>query len=165
MLNNSLEKRIGRLESQVRFWRLIVVALAVLSLASLAERLSAKTERIDATAVVAQEFDLINAKGRITARLTDDPANPDAPLLAFKYPNDKPALTVGLFGEQGPAVSVFNKDGAERASLGQGPQGPSLYLFDNDGHVRIIADIDKEGPQIMILNKAMNKKVWVAPHE
>jgi hypothetical protein len=81
-----LAERLDRLERQVNFWRMLTPFFAALCLAALASGASAKTERIDATAMVAQEFDLVDSSGRVTARLAPDPEDRAKPGLVLKYP-------------------------------------------------------------------------------
>jgi hypothetical protein len=163
MNNEELVGYVERLQRQIRFWRILVVLSLLVSLGVAVSRLSASAERIDAKAVVAQQFELVNSTGRIVARWAQgDPVDPNAAELLFKYPNDKQAAAVGVLGGE-PFFTVFNTDGHSRATLTESSEGSEIDLFDEEGHVRIIAKVKRSGPEIMILNKSMTKKIWVAP--
>jgi hypothetical protein len=110
----NLTVRVAKLEHQLNFWRALVVLPVLVCGASIATQLRAAPTRIDATAVVAREFDLVNATGRVTARLVPDPDNPDFPNLVLKYPNNQPAVMLGVDSTTHAAVSVFNSDGTPR---------------------------------------------------
>src|ERR1700682_2937827 len=111
MDNDLLSCRIAKLERQLRFWRVLVALLAILCAVGITTHLRAAPTRIDAIAVVAHEFDLVNASGRVTARLASDPTNPDSPNLVLKYPNDKPAMLLGIDNKTGVSISLLNSEG------------------------------------------------------
>jgi hypothetical protein len=164
MTGTSLDDRVSKLEKQLGFWKLSTVCLAVLSLSAvLVSHARAKPLRIDATAVVANEFDLANPHGRIVARLALDPAEPDnAPMLVFKYPNNNAAAMIGVSGS-GPFVSLFATNGDTRASLDEEPQGPHLALLDEDAKLRVLVDAENQKPEIVIYGESIKQKLWVAP--
>ncbi len=101
MDNDLLCFRLDKLERQVKFWCILAAVLAIMCATGIATHLEAnpnwiKATRVDATAVVAKEFDLVNASGRVTARLAPNPDNPDFPTFVLKYPNNKPAVFVDV---------------------------------------------------------------------
>jgi hypothetical protein len=162
MPTDLLTQRLDRLERQIKFWRILTVVLTAVSLAALVSRSTAKPLRIDATAVVAEEFDLANPNGRIMARLVPDPADPNAPGLVFKYPNNKAAAEIGV-SQSGPFVSLFDTDGKSRAILAEAANGPSLALLDVDGNLRMLAHAENKKPEIIIYGNSITNKMWVAP--
>jgi hypothetical protein len=157
-----VEQRLDRLEQQIRFWKILTIILAAVSVTALVSRASAKPLRIDATAVVAEEFDLANADGRIMARLVHDPADPNAPALVFKYPNNKAAAIIGV-SNGGPSVGLFDTAGNSRAMLTEFSNGPSLSLLDTDGNLRVLVHAQNKNPEAIIYGKSIADKVWVAP--
>jgi len=166
MNNDELSARIDKMERQLHFWRILtflsLVACATATAASLgADAQSLKAMRVDATAVVAKEFDLVNAGGRVTARLAPDPDNSNLPEFVLKYPNDKPAVHISVNNKTFPSISVLNSDGAPRAMMNESADGPSFSLFDEDDRIRIVLDAGKSGPQISIYDKA-RKRTLVA---
>ena len=68
MGNDAMNARLDRLQRQVAFWRAWVVIATIASIVGVVSHLAAAPTRIDATAVVAQEFDMVNAAGRVTAQ-------------------------------------------------------------------------------------------------
>jgi len=157
-----LIKRLDRMERQIKFWKSLTIVLAAVSLATLVSRASAKPLRIDATAVVAEEFDLANPDGRIMARLVPDPDDANAPALLFKYPNNKAAAMIGV-SQSGPFVSLFNTEGHNRAMIRESATGPSLSLFDKDGKLRVLVHAQNNNPEITIYDKFISEKLWTAP--
>jgi hypothetical protein len=167
MQDTDLSKRLDKLERQLGFWRTLTVLALILCAAGMATHLGAtpawiKTTRVEATAVVAHEFDLVNPSGRITARLVSDPTDPDSPNLVLKYPNDKPAILLGIDSKTGSEISLLNSDGKPRAIMSENATGPSLSLFDEDAKLRMLLHAENQAPEIIIFDKA-TKKVWVAP--
>jgi hypothetical protein len=151
--------RLGKLERQVNFWRILTVLSLILCAARLASHLGAAPTRIDATAVVAREFDLVNENGRVTARLAPLPDNPDSPYLVLKYPNDKAAISIGVENKSGSSINLLNSDGEPRAILHENTNGPALSLFDEDRRIRMELDALRPGPQISIYDKAKKRTV------
>lgn len=125
----------------------------------MATHLKAAPARIDATAVVAHEFDLVNASGRVTARLVSDPTNPDSPNLVLKYPNDKPAILLGIDNKTGASISVLNSEGNPRVIMNESADGPAISLFDENARIRIELDALRPGPQISVYDKARKRTV------
>jgi hypothetical protein len=167
MDNDLLWFRLHKLERQVKFWRTLVILSGLLSAAGVATHLEAnpnwiKTTRVDATAVVAKEFDLVNASNRVTARLIPNPDNPDFPALVLKYPNDKPAALIEVDDEAGSSISLLNSDGRPRAILKESTNGPALSLFDENSKLRITATARGDASQIAIYDKS-TKRIWVVP--
>jgi hypothetical protein len=157
-----IEQRLDRLEQQIRFWKVLTIIVAVVSVAALVSRASAKPLRIDATAVVAEEFDLANPNGRIMARLVPDPADSNAPALLFKYPNNKAAAIIGV-SNGGPSVTLFDTAGNSRALLAGFSNGPSLSLLDTDGNLRVLIHAQNKKPEAIIYGNSISDRVWVAP--
>jgi len=155
----NLSIRLDKLERQLRFWRALVILSVLVCGVSIASQLRAVPTRIDATTVIAREFDLVNPSGRVTARLAPLPDNPDSPYLALKYPNDKAAISIGVESESASSVSVLNGNGLPRIFMHEGANGPDLSLFDEDGRPRIIVDAFTPGPQISIYYKARKRTV------
>lgn len=169
MQDTDLSIRLYKLERQLKFWRTLTVLTLILCAAGMATYLGAtpawiKATRVDATAVVAREFDLVNAKGRVTARLAPDPDNSDFPEFVLKYPNDKPAVHLSVNnktvkGKTFASISLLNTDGLPRAMMTENADGPSLTLFDEDARIRIEVDALKPGPQISIYDKDRKRTV------
>jgi hypothetical protein len=155
----TLSVRLDKLERQLNFWRALVVLSVLVCGASIATQLRAAPTRIDATAVVAHEFDLVNASGRVTARLASDPTNPDSPNLVLKYPNDKPAMLLGTDSKTGASISLLNSEGIPRVMLNESADGPAISLFDENDRIRIELDALKPGPQISVYDKARKRTV------
>jgi hypothetical protein len=166
MDNDLLSRRLDKLERQMNFWRTLTVLSLILCAAGAVTHLEAnpnwiKTTR-DATAVVAHEFDLVNATGRVTARLAPLPDNPDSPYLVLKYPNDKAAISIGVESKSGSSISVLNSDGHPRALIGEHADGPAFSLFDEDDKLRVAAVAKRQTTQIAIYDKD-TKRIWVVP--
>jgi hypothetical protein len=169
MQDTDLSTRLYQLERQLKFWQTLTVLTLILCAAGMATHLGAtptwiKTTRVDATAIVAHEFDLVNATGRVTARLAPDPDNLDFPEFVLKYPNDKPAIHLSVNNKNVKtntfaSISLLNTDGAPRAMMTENANGPSLTLFDEDARIRIEVDALKPGPQISIYDKARKRTV------
>jgi hypothetical protein len=157
-----IEQRLDRLERQIRLWKALTIILAAVTVAAFVSRASAKPLRIDATAVVAEEFDLANPNGRIMARLVPDPADSNAPALVFKYPNNKAAAIIGV-SNGGPSVGLFDTAGNSRAMLSEFSNGPSLSLLDTDGNLRVLVHAQNKKPEAIIYGTSLADKVWVAP--
>jgi hypothetical protein len=156
--------RLDKLEHQMKFWRTLTVLSLILCAAGAITHLEAnpnwiKTTRVDATAVVAREFDLVNATGRITARLAPLPDNPDSPYLVFKYPDDKAAISIGVENQSASSISLLNSDGHPRAIVHESANGPDLSLFDEEARIRMVLDAFRTGPQISIYDKARKQTV------
>jgi hypothetical protein len=165
LANVSLADRVERLERQLGFWRLSVVALTCLSLTVLAARLSAAPERFTARIVAAQQFDILNASGQVVGRMNQDPGDPTgvSGQMVFMYPNQKAAIHIGLVPKYGPSVSLLDTDGRIRANIIFGPDGPAVEL-DDDAHRPIIAmEVRTQGPRFKVFDKSLTKYVWVAP--
>jgi hypothetical protein len=167
MDNDILSQRLDRLQRQLSIWRGLVIILIVLFGVALASHLGAAPTRIDATAVVAHEFDLVNASGTVTARLAADPKLPDFPELVLEYPNHQPAIHLSVNSPTFASISVLNKDGAPRAILSEHSVdpyggGPSLSLFDEDAKLRIVMDGGGSTTQFAVYDKN-RKRIWVAP--
>ncbi|MGD0790139.1 MAG: hypothetical protein ABR920_00085 [Terriglobales bacterium] len=155
------------MERQVKFWRTLTVLSLMLCAAGVVTHLEAnpnwiKTTRVDATAVVAREFDLVNTSGRVTARLASDPDNPDSPNLVFKYPNDKGAVLIGVDDKTGSSISVFSSNGQPRATMKESANGPAITLFDEGDKLRVAVLARGEATQIAIYDKD-TKRIWVVP--
>ncbi len=167
MDNDLLCFRLDKLERQVKFWCILAAVLAIMCATGIATHLEAnpnwiKATRVDATAVVAKEFDLVNASGRVTARLAPNPDNPDFPTFVLKYPNNKPAVFVEVDDKFGSSISVFSTNGQPRATIKQSADGPSLSLFDEDDKLRIAVVAKGQATQIAIYDKN-TKRIWVVP--
>jgi hypothetical protein len=167
MQDADLSVRLGKLERQMKFWRSLTVLSLMLCAAGVVTHLEAnpnwiKTTRVDATAVVAREFDLVNATGRVTARLAPLPDDPDSPYLALKYPNDKPAISLGVESKSGSSISVHSNNGQPRATMGEHADGPAFTLFDEDDKLRVAAVAKGQSTQIAIYDKD-TKRIWVVP--
>src|SRR5208282_4567508 len=115
MNDDLLSPRLNRLERQLTFWRVLTVLSFTICAVTTATRLAADTQwikatRVDATAVVAREFDIVNASGRVTARFAPEPDHPDFPRFVLKYPNDKAAVDIGVNGEGFATISLLNSE-------------------------------------------------------
>jgi hypothetical protein len=159
MTEDSVPLRLIKLSRQLTFWKLGTIFLTLMCVSVLATRSHAGPTRIDATAVVAHEFDLVNAAGRVTARLASDPANPDSPNLVLKYPNGNPAILVGIDSDSGASIGLLNSKGQPRALVTEHTNGPSLTLFDEADRIRIEVDALTAGPQISIYDKNRKRTV------
>jgi hypothetical protein len=159
MENDSLSHRLDKLERRLTLWRALVVLLAILCAASIATNLRAAPTRIDTKAVFAQEFNLVNAAGRVTARFAPDPDDLNSPYLVLKYPNDKAAISIGVEGQSESVVTVLNNKGEPRAILHESTNGPSLSLFDEEKRLRVDVDAFTPGPQISLYDKARKRTV------
>jgi hypothetical protein len=156
--------RLGKLERQVRVWRSLTICSLILCAAGVVTHLQAnpnwiKATRVDATAVVAREFDLVNPSGRVTAKLVSDPDDPDSPNLAFKYANDKPGILLGIDRKLGSSLTLLNSHGQPRIIMSDPTDGPHITLFDEDARIRIVLDAGKQGPQISIYDKNRKRTV------
>jgi hypothetical protein len=158
----NLSIRLDKLERQLNFWRVLVVLSVFVCGVSIDTQLRASPTRIDATAVVAQEFDLVNPSGRVTARLAPLPDNPDSPYLALKYPNDQAAISLGVESGSGSSFSLLSNDGHPRVLLGEHADGPAISLYDEDDKLRVAANAKGQATQIAIYDKN-TKRIWVVP--
>ncbi len=159
MDNDLLSINLYALRRQLLLYRGLVIVLGLLFVGAVATRLGAAPTHIEATVVSAHEFNLVNATGRVTARLTSDPSNPDSPNLVLKYPNDKPAILLGIDNKTGSSVSLLNSNGLPRAIMSEDANGPSLTLFDEADKIRIVLDAGRAGPQISIYDKNRKRTV------
>lgn len=162
MQDGYLSIRLEKLERQTRFWQLFGVLAGIICAISLVIRLNAAPVRVDATAVVAHEFDLVNTSGRITARLASDPDNKDSPNLVLKYADDKPAILLGIDSKAGSSISLLDSRGQARAIISEQENGPLFSLFDEHDRLRIIITTAAGTPQVVIYD-ANTKKIWSAP--
>jgi hypothetical protein len=164
MQDADLSTRLDKLERQLRFWRTLTGLTLILCAAGVATHLGAaptwiKTTRVDATAVVAHEFDLVNTSGRVTARLAPDPDNSDFPRFVLKYPNDKAAVDLGVNDKTFASISLFNNQGNPLAIMTEHGKGPAFTLFDEESRIRIELDALNSGPQISIYDKDRKRTV------
>jgi hypothetical protein len=161
--DTKISVRLDKLERQLNFWRTLMVFLVILCAAIIATHLRATPTRINATTVVAQEFDLVNAAGRVTARLAPlDSDNPDLPTIVLKYPNDKAAILIGVESKSGSSISALSNNGQPRATMGEHADGPAFTLFDEDDKLRVAANAKGQATQIAIYDKN-TKRIWVVP--
>jgi hypothetical protein len=165
LTNISVTERVELLERQLRFWRVMVLLVAGSCFGVLAGRLSAAPERLTARIVSAQQFDVLNASGRVVVRMNQDPGDPTgvAGGMVFMYPNQKAAISIGLNEKYGPSVSLLDTDGRIRAHMVFASDGPAVEL-DDDAHRPIIAmEVRTQGPRFKVFDKSLTKYVWVAP--
>jgi hypothetical protein len=104
----------------------------------------------------------VNASGRVTARFAPLPDDPDSPYLVLKYPNDKPAISIGVESKSGSSISVHSNNGQPRATMGEHADGPAFTLFDEDDKLRVAAVAKTQTTQIAIYDKN-TKRIWVVP--
>lgn len=164
MSTTSFEERVGKLERQLRFWRLLVICLAVACLAAFAARLNAAPSRLEARIIAAQQFDLIDANSRVLGRMTRDIEDPGGGAGFFLlYANQKPAVGMQVDGKNGPTVSLFNSDGHSRAMISFSNDGPAVELFDEANRPLIAMEIGQKGPRFKVFDKSLTRYVWTAP--
>ncbi len=164
MTEINLLVRLTKIERQVRVWQGLTFLAILVGSSAIAVRLNAapsqwlKVFRVDANTIVAQEFDLVNPSGRVTARLVPDPKNADSPNLVLKYANDKPAILLRV-DHDGSSLSMLDNNGQPRATMSEHANGPSLTLFDEDDRLRIDVDALNPSPQISIYDKARKRTI------
>jgi hypothetical protein len=165
METTALSERVERLERQIKFWKLSVFVLFVLSATALTTRLFATTDRMDARIVAAQEFQILNASGKVVGRMNEDPGNPTgfSGGLVFMYENQQPAISMGIETTYGPHINLHDTDGRTRASVSFGPDGPAVDLFDKAQRPLIAMEIRDKGPRFKVFDKSLTKYIWTAP--
>jgi hypothetical protein len=156
--------RLTKIERQVRIWRTLTLLSVICCAAAAAPRLDASSQwlkvfRVDANAIVAQEFDLVNPSGRVIGRLAPDPKDANSPNLVLKYPNDKAGILLGVDNTNGPSIGIFDSKGETRAMMYEHENGPALTLFDENNRIRIEVDALNPGPQISIYDKNRKRTV------
>jgi hypothetical protein len=161
-MDNDLSSRLDNLERRVNFWRTLVVLLVILCAASMVSQLRAAPARIDAKAVFAQEFNLVNSAGRVTARFAPQPDEPDFPYLVLKYPNNQPAVSIGVESESASTIIALNNNGHPRALMSEHEDGPAVSLFDEGDKLRVAMVAKGAATQIAIYDKN-TKRIWVVP--
>jgi hypothetical protein len=164
MMESDFLARLAKIERQVRTWRTLTFLSVVCCAAAAAPRLAASSQwlkvfRVDANAIVAQEFDLVNPSGRVIGRLAPDPADANSPNLVLKYPNDKAGILLRIDNTNGPSIGVLDSKGQPRATLYENPNGPALTLFDESNRIRVEVDALNPGPQISIYDKNRKRTV------
>lgn len=164
MTESDLLSRLAKIERQVRIWRTVTFFSIICFATAAAARLDAspqwlKVFRVDANAIAAREFDLVNPSGRVIGRLAPDPQNADSPNLVLKYPNDKAGILLGIDNASGPSIGILDSKGQPRAMMYEHANGPALTLFDEDNRIRIEVDALNPGPQISIYDKNRKRTV------
>ena len=142
-----MRERLGRMERQLRRWKLGALALAVVVVGGAMaspqfKELSVKTLRI------------VDDAGKDRMVLTAEPTLPD---MTFFDPSGKSRLTLDVAKDRRPVLLFADESGKEsnRLTLGLEDEGhPGLVLYDGAGRKRITFGIPKDGgPVIRVLDE------------
>lgn len=142
-------ERLGRMERELRRWRLGTLAAlslaGVLALGGMAAP-AAKELRV-------QTLRIVDKDGKDRMVMTAEPGIPD---MTFLDPSGKSRLTLDIADDRRP-VLLFSESGKEsgRLTLGLEEEGvPMLQLYDDSGKKRITFGVPKNGgPVLRVLDK------------
>lgn len=129
----SASDRLGRLERQNRWMRLVLLVL-VLSTGYLAyEKVFPEGVVIQKTMMESKEIKLLDSDGnaRLFLRMYSR-----VPVLQLMDGNGKPRMSLGLRFDDTPFLDLSDKSGRTRATLEMTEHdAPALRLFDEDGNI------------------------------
>jgi hypothetical protein len=143
---NETRDRLGRMEQELRCWRIggvFFLSLAILVAAVAMSDPPAKELSVQSLRVVDQE-----GKERIV--LTADPKVPD---MIFYDPAGKSRLMLDIADDHKPVLSFAEAGSESRLTLGLEDGTPMLNLFDQAGKKRVAFGIPKAGgPVIRVMD-------------
>lgn len=139
-MDQELETRINKLESKVVLYRR--VGYAILGGATCLIALAA-TQAASRTIITANEFRLVDSKGRITAALV-----PHSPWMFQPNLAQTEYDSTAMFYLAGP-------DGKARVVISSAPEGSGcgVSLLDCDGKTRLELTLDADGPSVMCYDR------------
>jgi hypothetical protein len=145
---NEIRARLGRLERQLRFWRIaamLAVALSAVAVAGAVADPPAKELSVETLRIVQRD-----GKERIV--LTAVPGIPD---MTFLDPAGHSRLTLDIADDNKPVVTIAESGAAKgRLTLGIENGSPMLQLYDRGGHKRVTIGVPKDvGALIRILDE------------
>jgi hypothetical protein len=135
---HEMRDRLGRLERELRFWRLggiLTLSLATVVVASAMDDPPPKELRAETLKIVER-----NGKERIV--LTAVPGVPD---MTFLDPAGESRLTLDIADDHKPVLTVSDTaKGKGRLVLGIDDGSPTLQLHDRDGKKRVTLGVPKD---------------------
>jgi hypothetical protein len=135
-MDNALSSRLDNLEHRLNFWRVLVIMLLILCATSIVSQLKAAPTRIEATTVVAHQFELVNGTGRVIGEWGSVPRDSDYPFFSMMRPNNKLAIVLRLDAKtQVASISTLGSDGQIRAMMSEEPRGGMFAMFDKDNNL------------------------------
>jgi hypothetical protein len=133
-----MRDRLGRLERELRYWRMaggLTIVLAVVTIAAAMDAPAPKELR-------AETIKLVEPSGKERIVMTALPGIPD---LTFLDPAGESRLTLDIADDHKPVVTVSDTaKGKGRLVLGIDDGSPNLQLYDRDGKRRVTFGVPKD---------------------
>jgi hypothetical protein len=133
-----MRDRLGRLERELRYWRMaggLTIVLAVVTI-------SAAMDAPVPTELRAETIKLVERSGKERIVMTALPGIPD---MTFLDPAGESRLTLDIADDHKPVVTVSDTaKGKGRLVLGIDDGSPNLQLYDRDGKRRVTFGVPKD---------------------